>query len=368
MPQLNIDCEGPITRNDNAYELCEALIPKGGDFFARVSKYDDYLADIEKRDGYKAGDTLRLVLPFLKSFGATNKEMGEFSERTLVLLPGAREMLRGVTSLMPTFIISTSYCPYIYALCNLTGFPADQVYCTTLNMDQYELTQEEQKVLGDLALEIAGRPLVSWPEDANGIGDLSNDNQALVRRLDTIFWEEIPRMGIGKVLSDVNPVGGREKANAVEDSIKKTGLPISEVLYVGDSITDVQALELVARAGGVAVSFNGNRYSVKAAKWACLSGNTAIILAIARLMTLNGMGALDALMSDTGSDHIEGAALLDALVSRGVEPALLEPIGLLKGEDAPRLVLINDSNISDVIRNSEYMRKNVRGLSVGDLG
>jgi energy-converting hydrogenase A subunit R len=88
MPQLNIDCEGPITQNDNAYELCDALIPEGGNFFARVSKYDDYLADIEKRQGYKAGDTLKLVLPFLMTYGATNKKMEEFSEKTLMLLPG----------------------------------------------------------------------------------------------------------------------------------------------------------------------------------------------------------------------------------------------------------------------------------------
>jgi predicted HAD superfamily phosphohydrolase len=58
MPQLNLDCEGPLTLNDNAFELCEAFIPEGDKLFTLVSKYDDYLADIEKRPGYKAGDTL----------------------------------------------------------------------------------------------------------------------------------------------------------------------------------------------------------------------------------------------------------------------------------------------------------------------
>ncbi len=368
MPQLNIDCEGPITQNDNAYELCDDLIPEGGIFFARVSKYDDYLADIEKRQGYKAGDTLKVVLPFLMGCGATNKKMEEFSERTLMLLPGARDMLPKVAGMMPTFIISTSYCPYLQALCKVTGFPEDQVYCTSLDLDQYELTGQEQNRLEELASEIAGQPLLSWPEEAENVRDLSNENQALVSRLDTIFWEEIPKMRIGKILSDVNPVGGFEKARAVEDSLKKTGLTLSEVLYVGDSITDVQALELIKNAEGMAISFNGNRYSIKAAKWACMCGNTAIIGGIARLLTLNGMEAMDELMADMDSDQAEGTGFLDALASMGVEPVFLEPLRLLRDKDAPRIFLVNSTNISDVIKDSEYMRKNVRGLSVGELG
>jgi len=368
MPQLNIDCEGPITQNDNAYELCDALIPEGGNFFARVSKYDDYLADIEKRRGYKAGDTLKLVLPFLMACGATNKKLEEFSEMTLKLLPGARDTLSRVAGLMPTFIISTSYCPYLRALCRVTGFPEDQVYCTSLDLNQYEITEQEQNILKEMASEIAGQPLLSWPEKAENIRDLSNKNQALVSRLDTIFWEEIPKMGIGRILSDVNPVGGLEKAMAVENSLKRTGLILSEVLYVGDSITDAQALELVKNAEGVAISFNGNRYSVKSARWACMCGNTAIIGAIARLLTLNGMEAMDELMSDMDSDRAEEAILLDALASMGVEPAFLEPLRLLGGEDAPRIFLVNSTNISEVIKDSEYIRKNVRGLSIGELG
>ncbi|MBW1939245.1 MAG: HAD hydrolase family protein, partial [Deltaproteobacteria bacterium] len=226
----------------------------------------------------------------------------------------------------------------------------------------------EQNRLEELASEIVGQPLLDWPEEAENVRDLSNENQALVSRMDKIFWEEIPKMGIGKILSDVNPVGGFEKAKAVKDSLKRTGLTLSEVLYVGDSITDVQALELVKNAEGVAISFNGNRYSIKAAKWACVCSSTAIIGTIARLLTLNGMEAMDELMGYMNIDQAIGADFLDAFASMGVEPAFLEPLRLLSGKDAPRLFLVNSSNIYDVIKDSEYMRKNVRGLSVGELG
>ncbi|MCD6318797.1 hypothetical protein J7M02_06990, partial [Candidatus Aerophobetes bacterium] len=56
---LCIDCEGPITKNDNALEICQHFLPDGGKFFSLVSRYDDYLADVVKRKGYRAGTTLK---------------------------------------------------------------------------------------------------------------------------------------------------------------------------------------------------------------------------------------------------------------------------------------------------------------------
>ena len=58
------DCEGPISKNDNAYEITQQVISDGDKFFTQISRYDDVQADILKRQGYKAGDTLKLILPF----------------------------------------------------------------------------------------------------------------------------------------------------------------------------------------------------------------------------------------------------------------------------------------------------------------
>jgi len=77
------DCEGPVTKNDNAAELAEAFIPGGGRFFQKISLYDDYLAEVVRKPGYKAGDTLRLILPFFKAFGLDNHTMIRFSRRNI---------------------------------------------------------------------------------------------------------------------------------------------------------------------------------------------------------------------------------------------------------------------------------------------
>ncbi|NLB76264.1 MAG: hypothetical protein GX799_07345, partial [Crenarchaeota archaeon] len=65
------DCEGPIAKNDNAYELCAHFIPDGDKFFANISKYDDVLAAVLHKPGYTSGSTLKLILPFLKAYDVT---------------------------------------------------------------------------------------------------------------------------------------------------------------------------------------------------------------------------------------------------------------------------------------------------------
>lgn len=367
MPQLNMDCEGPLTQNDNAYELCEAYIPDGGRFFARVSRYDDYLADVEKRPGYKAGDTLKLVLPFLKSFGVTNRRMERFAEKTLMLLPGTQEMLPRVSDLLPSFIISTSYRPYLEALCRLTEFPMDQVYCTEVDLDQYALSGSERDLLRSLAREIVSLPMLSWPAGASGMEDLAEEDQKTLRRLDEIFWEEVAGLGIGRIFRDVQPVGGVEKAKAVEDSLKGTGLSLRDVIYIGDSITDVQALELVRDGGGLAISFNGNGYALRAANWAIVCGDTSIIGAVSELVLLRGPGALEDLFEEKGCG-VTGKTLIERLDKLGVTDRFICPLKRLEDDMGPKLFKVSPCDMTELIAMSESARKKVRGIRVGQLG
>jgi len=94
MKQINLDCEGPITKNDNALEISRYFLPEGEKFFSLLSRYDDFLTDIIKRKGYRAGTTLAFIIPFLKAYGATNKiiKVGIFSFRqeSVLFAPGMK--------------------------------------------------------------------------------------------------------------------------------------------------------------------------------------------------------------------------------------------------------------------------------------
>jgi hypothetical protein len=51
------DCEGPLSINDNAYEISDYFIPEGGEFFSILSNYDDILVE-RNAEGYLAGSTV----------------------------------------------------------------------------------------------------------------------------------------------------------------------------------------------------------------------------------------------------------------------------------------------------------------------
>jgi len=294
------DCEGPISKNDNAFELTSSLVPDGDSFFALVSKYDDVLADVVKKLGYKAGDTLRLILPFLKAYGATDKKIRDFSARNVLLVPGAKDTLTFVSKLMPSFIVSTSYEQYISSLCNLTGFPFENTYCTRLNIDKYNIPAEETKRLQELQREITALPMIEIPKNANCINDFSQRDQETIRRLDEIFWQEIPKMKSGRMLGEVNPVGGSEKAKAVRDIVEKLECSLDRVMYVGDSITDVPPLRLVRESGGLSVSFNGNGYAVRESDVAVLSGDTSVTSVLAEAFSRHGKEGAFSLVEEWG--------------------------------------------------------------------
>ncbi|NPB09226.1 MAG: hypothetical protein GXO17_02635 [Thermodesulfobacteria bacterium] len=350
MPQLNLDCEGPLTVNDNAFELCAQFIPRGDRFFALVSKYDDYLADVEKRPGYKAGDTLKLILPFLKAHGITNETIREFSKKTLKVLRGAIELLRFASRNWPTFIISTSYCPYLEALCEISGFPMENVFCTRIDLDRLHPSEKELRLLRDLAQEIADLPMIEIPEGASRLEDLPPESRETIRRLEEIFWKVIPGLETGRFLEETNPVGGREKARAVEESLARTGNTAEEVLYVGDSITDVEAFELVRKARGGSVSFNGNRYALRSAEFFALAPQAA---SIACLMAVFDRDGREGLLREAEKGLFQACKALPEDLSLWAEEFRFGKVG---------------DDFEALVKESEAFRRRVRGEAIGALG
>jgi energy-converting hydrogenase A subunit R len=352
------DCEGPISKNDNAYELTEHFVPNGDALFALISKYDDVQADIIKRKGYKAGDTLRLMLPFLKAYEVTNKKIKEFSAKNILLVPNARDTLQFVKGIMPSFIVSTSYEQYMQALCDVIDFPFKNVYCTKLNIDRYQLGEREKEKLQQLKEEIVALQMIEISETATSLNAFSEKDRKTIRRLDEIFWKEISKMDCGKMLKEVNPIGGFEKAKAIEDIADKVGVRFSDVVYVGDSITDVQSFQLVRENGGLAVSFNGNNYAVREAEIAVLSNNTTVTSVLAEVFNRYGRKGVLELVRGWSYSTLE----------RYCSPVLQSRMSRFYPKTLPKVEIITSANKERLMKESTAFRKTVRGEAVGGLG
>jgi energy-converting hydrogenase A subunit R len=125
-------------------------------------------------------------------------------------------------------------------------------------------------------------------------------------------------------------------------------------MYVGDSITDFQALAMVKEGGGLALSFNGNAYAIKGAHVACLGRDTGIISICAQLFAAGGREGVMALLPRWGAE---------ALQSAGVEKRQLAslPPDAEIGEITP-------DNQALWTQRSQQVRKQVRGVRIGSLG
>jgi energy-converting hydrogenase A subunit R len=353
------DCEGPISKNDNAFEMAAHFIPDGDRLFTVISRYDDVLAEVLKRPKYKAGDTLKLILPFLKAYDVTDNKMREFSAKSLVLISNIKSTLEYVRRIAHTFVVSTSYEHYIRALCQALDFPYENTYCTLLSIDKYYMTEEEKAELKKIAKEIAQMPIIEIPPKAKSLEDFSDRDQKIIHRLDEIFWRRIACTDCGRIFSEVNPVGGSEKAEAIKDAVQKVNVPLSDAMYVGDSITDVEAFKLVKENGGLAVSFNGNEYAIRNAEVAVLAENSVVIAVIADAFSRFGKQQTLRLIENWSHK---------ALMKSPLNQILLNRLFQIYPSELPEVKIITSKNMEVLAKESGEFRKKVRGEAIGRLG
>ena len=359
--QLNTDCEGPLALNDNAFELCrDFLPPDGARFFTQVNCYGDYLADIAKKAEYKAGDTVKLILPFLKSAGVTNQQIAEYSRQHISLVPRAEGAYPFLHTLnFPLFAISASNCQFAEAVTAKLGFAPDRVYCTKVDLDSYEMGKGESEELIRLMAEIVAAPAIELPSDAKALEDLDPKVQEAIGRLDKIFGETIPAMDIGRLYREVNSMGGEEKVQALEDSLAKTGLTMANVMYVGDSLTDVPALEKVRAGGGVALAFNANRYALKTAEIIVVADNAWPVALLAAVFQTWGKEGVVELAQSSRPGASKYLVIPESMID-----------SIMMGLDGGNFNLYHPATASrdKYLADSTAMRRRLRGEAIAALG
>ncbi len=246
---IAFDLEGPLSPQDNAYELMK-LFPNGDRIFEVISRYDDLLT-LEEREDYEPGDTLALIVPFLV--------LHSISDENITSLAAEASLTGGAAKLVSwlqyngwrVFCITTTYEQYAIHITQKLGIYAHSVACTPFPLNRFRQALSEDGL----------RLLRQAEEDILTMRPVADDDR-IKQSLDRFFWEELPTSNLGMAIKEVKPVGGRRKVAALKKFADKYDQPLSKWVVVGDSITDYRMLQAVEEAGGLAIAFNANQYAL----------------------------------------------------------------------------------------------------------
>ncbi len=279
------DLEGPLSPQDNAYELMK-LIPDGGRIFEVISRYDDLLA-IQGKKGYEPGDTLALIAPFVIYNDISEDAMRWLSERA-TLVNGAHEL---VTELIKrgwwVGDITTSYQQYGYPITQRVGFTTLNVACTYFPLDQHRKAFRKED-LGEIK-QLEQDLLQMHPV---------KDDQKIKKRLDSFYWGRKANPTVRAIIRKVKPLGGNRKVAALKIFAEIKQVPMNEIVVVGDSITDFRMLQTVKTAGELAVAFNANEYALKYATMSLASTHISDLMEVLLAWEKGGRDAAESIVKE----------------------------------------------------------------------
>ena len=246
---------------------------------------------------------------------------------------------------MNIYIVSTSYGQYIEAVSDYMDVPFENTFYTNVDIDCLELTPDEiQKVT-----EFKGLILEN-PDD--------------YKMFDDIFFNQIAKMGIYEKIKDIKVVGGQGKKLAIDDIIKRDSINTDELLYIGDSITDVEPLEFARKNNGISISFNGNEYPLKVAEIAIVSPSALTTAVIANVYAKNDKDKVLEFINDYNISNDLKNLFDDYSIDEEIKNKFFEVFA----ENYPLIQIITDDNYENILKISKDMRNNIRGQDIGGLG
>ncbi|HIE33805.1 MAG TPA: hypothetical protein EYP86_01535 [Candidatus Altiarchaeales archaeon] len=260
------DLEGPLSPQDNALEVM-GLIDNGKKIFEIISRYDDILT-LESRENYEPGDTLSLIVPFLLYHDISEKDIRKISDKAMIV-PGVEYMIPRLKKCdWDPYIISTSYEQHAYNIAEKIGIERKKIFCTKLPLDKLktEIKERDANLIEEVERDILEELYTA------------RDGKRIKERLDRFYNRDMKGTELGRFMDGIKVVGGQRKVDSLIKIARMNSKNLSEIVAVGDSITDYKMLDTVRNERGVAVVFNGNDYAIPYANFGLASQDMRFLL------------------------------------------------------------------------------------------
>lgn len=343
------NCHGFITRNDNARDLCGRFIRNGERLFDVLSRYDDLQINALSREEGAAGSALKMAVPFLKTGGVTDQGALTFSRGDLELVPGADRAMRYLSGLLPTFVTTGSYEHHMMCACDAVGYPMSNVVCTQVSFDSVELGRQEARELRAIANRISSMKVPRELYTVTEAKSLVDGDAEIITELDAVFQDRIPEMDVAESLKGVGSVGSNEKAYALLEIRRKTGIGFESTAYVGGDASDYQAMDLVRDSSGLSLSFNGGEYAVRGCNVAVMSPDATPAAVLAAEFYSEGIEAVYEMVDNWDRERLESRPCSD----RHLMDAMLRTFP----KKLPAVARVGRGNVDEIVEKSEAYRR-----------
>jgi energy-converting hydrogenase A subunit R len=279
-------------------------------------------------------------------------ELKSIAKNHLGIIPGAIKTIETLKKDWDVYIISTSYTQFAYQVAKELGVPIDHVYCTNLDVDSFK---DNIKGLKERINVLLDAIFPKYLESGKDFGKIVDD-------LNEFFWAN-KSSSYNQIMKQVVVRGGKQKELAIEDISDRTDCEVREIIATGDSITDINMLGRIIKENGIAISFNGNNYSLPAANIAVTTSNVMGILPV--FFNQYQIWEFITFWEENFEEYKKDLNKIDEkYVPKFLKQYFMENNFLPRINDLRNL---SDKQKEDLIEIQKEMRKKVRGW-VGGLG
>ena len=344
--QTMCTASGFLDSKDPMKGMCDRFIRNGGKIYEVLMAYDNIQSFELNTDNRKSGDSLRTLVPLLKASGATDSSVQEYFTNGMKLMPGY-DTMHHLNRMMSTMVVSESYEHHAMALCDAMNLPYDGIRCTEVSFDDLDMSERDKKRSRELMVELSklNAPKVS---SNSGIRYLDQKDETILNTVEEITGAA-DDLDIMYQLGEMRPMGGNEKAFALMDLRRRTEVDLDRTAYVGNNSSDFPAMDIVRDNEGLAVSFNGDEYAVRGSNVAVMSPNSIVAAVLISEFYGNGLEGVFSLISAWDHDKLSKREHPD----RHLVNTMLK----MFPSKLPDVVIVDDDNMGDVIRESGRFRR-----------
>ena len=330
-----------------------------------VSTQEVYVRDDDQTSiEFNAGDTVKWILPFLRAYGSDDESLEKFCKTDINLIPGASKTYEHINSFMPTHLVTTSYKPHAVAVSDQLFLWNRKHFASEVTLDGGIMPMREADQINEIAQEILKLPTLEFDYNITHFADYDETTCDTLEAMDVILNEKLYSIESARyLLTDAKICGGGGAGKAAAlDEIKNihSNLYYHDMMFVGDSITDMGAMQYLNQEGGVTVSFNGSRFAVFNAQIGVISPHVAVTGVLAEAFSNLGKGELMQLVNQWPIWRENNEVLTQAHKKGyiGTETArLAQPFF---DENVPIVVKLTEENRSAYLESSLEMRAEVR--------